>query len=153
MQIKKILSLCEKIKIEEILKKNYDCEFELRDYFVVLTADDKIWLCSKDFEKIEINNLKRVNSIGLYFGKLKKNDKIQLSIEGSMLVGKTAKKNVVVVENIQAYINGNNVYVSYENCEVNNFVIVKHKNDFFGSAILREGGLLENILPKSRRFL
>ncbi|MBU5689056.1 MAG: hypothetical protein KQA41_02430 [Candidatus Aenigmarchaeota archaeon] len=153
MQIKKILNSKETKEIEDILEKNYSCNFRLRDYIVILTSDDKIWICSREIARIEIKNLKRVNAIGLYFGKLKRNNKIQLSIEGSMLVGKTARKNVVLVENIQEYIRGKDTFGICENCEKDNFVIVKNKNDFFGSGILRENGVIENILPKSRRFI
>lgn len=139
-------------EIEDILKKNYDCNFRLRDYIVILTADDKVWICSKDIAKIEIKNLKRVNAMGLYFGKIKRNNKIQLSIEGSMLVGRTAKKNIALLENISDYIKGKDGVGICENCEKDNFVIIKHENDFFGCGILREDRI-ENILPKSRRFV
>lgn len=153
MQIKKILNSKEAKEIEEILKKNYECELRLRDYVVILTADDKVWICSRDVAKIELKNLKRVNAIGLYFGKLKRNGKIQLSIEGSMLVGKTAKKNVAIVEDIWDFVKGKDVKCLCENCEKDNFVIVKHGSDFFGCGVLREGNVIENILPKSRRFV
>ncbi|MFH8080339.1 MAG: hypothetical protein QXO84_00445 [Candidatus Aenigmatarchaeota archaeon] len=152
MQIKKILSSKEIKEIENIIRKNYDSSFKLRDYFVFLTADDKLWICSLDLKKIELKKLKRINAIGLYFGKLKRNEKIQLSIEGSMLVGKTAKKNVAIVEKIEEYMEGKNVSCNCLNCEKDNFVIVKNCEDFFGTGVLRENCILENILPKSRRL-
>jgi len=153
MQIKKILNSKEAKEIEEIIKKNYSSKLRLRDYIVILTADDKVWLCSRDLARIEMNNLKRVNAIGMYFGKLKRNGKIQLSIEGSMLVGKTAEKNVAEIEDAESYMEGKDVYSECKNCEKDNFVIVKHGEDFLGAAVLRDDGRLENILPKSRRMI
>jgi NOL1/NOP2/fmu family ribosome biogenesis protein len=153
MQIKKILNSKEAREVERILEENYACNFRLRDFIVLLTADDKLWLCSRSLATIDLKNLKRVNAIGLYFGKLKRNRKIQLSIEGSMLVGSTAKKNVAIIEDVEDYMRGKDVLAECKNCEKDNFVIVKYKKDFLGSGVLREGGRIENILPKSRRMV
>ncbi|MCX8178248.1 MAG: hypothetical protein N3D75_00240 [Candidatus Aenigmarchaeota archaeon] len=153
MQIKKMLNSKESKEIEQLIKNNYGCEFRIRDYVVIISADEKIWLCSRDLAKIELKNIKRVNSIGLYFGKIKRNNKIQLSIEGSMLLGKNATKNIAEIDDINGYVAGKDVYCKCENCEENNFVIVRHKNDFFGCGVLRENGKIENILPKSRRMI
>jgi hypothetical protein len=38
------------------------------------------------------------------------------------------------------------------NCEVNNFVLIKNENDFFGSGILREDKI-ESLVPKARRIM
>ena len=153
MQIKKILNSKESKEIENMLEKNYGSKFRLRDYIVLITADDKVWVCSRGLVKIDVKNLRRVNAIGMYFGKLKRNEKIQLSIEGSMIVGKTAKKNVCSIEDIESWIKGKDVFTECKNCEKDNFVIVKHEKDFLGSGILREDERIENILPKSRRMV
>ncbi len=153
MQIKKILNSKEAREIERILEENYGCKFRLRDFIVLLTADDKVWICSRDLAKIDLKCLRRVNAIGLYFGKIKRNRKIQLSIEGSMLVGKTAKKNVALIKDVEDYMKGKDVFTDCKNCEKNNFVIVKYGNDFLGCGVLREGGRIENILPKSRKMV
>jgi len=154
MQIKKVLNSKEIKKIEEILTRNYSCDFKLREYFVFINSDDKLWIVSKDIVKFETENLRRINSMGLYFGRLKKNNKISLSIEGCQLIGKTAKKNIVIVneENMKKFFNGNDIVGEQINCEVNNFVLVKFKDDFIGMGILRDGKI-ENLLPKSRRLI
>jgi NOL1/NOP2/fmu family ribosome biogenesis protein len=153
MQIKKILNSKESKEIEDLLEKNYGSGFRLRDYIVLITADDKVWVCSRGLANVDVKNLRRVNAIGMYFGKLKRNEKVQLSIEGSMLVGKTAEKNVCVIDDVDGWMKGKDVFTECKNCEKDNFVIVKHKNDFLGSGILREDGRIENILPKSRRMV
>ena len=152
MQIKKVLNSKEAKEIEEMIRNNYDSNFRIRDYVLVLTADDKIWICSRDISKIDLKNLRRVNAIGLYFGKLKRNNKLQLSIEGSMLVGKDSNKNIAEIYDVNEFIEGKDVYCTCKNCEKNNFVIVKYRKDFFGSGILRDENKIENILPKSRRM-
>lgn len=153
MQIKKILNSKEAKEIEEMIKANYQSDFRIRDYIVLITSDDKIWLCSRDIAKIELKNIKRINSIGLYFGRLKRNNKIQLSIEGSMLVGGNARKNIAEIDDIGNYVAGKDVLCKCENCEKDNFVIIKHNKDFLGSGILRDDSKIENILPKSRRMI
>jgi NOL1/NOP2/fmu family ribosome biogenesis protein len=153
MQIKKILNSKEAKEIESLLEKNYGSKFRLRDYILIITADDKVWLCSRGLAKVDLKNLRRVNAIGMYFGKLKRNEKVQLSIEGSMLIGKDAEKNVCLIDDVDGWMGGKDVFGKCENCENDNFVIVKHEKDFLGSGILRNDGRIENILPKSRRMV
>lgn len=152
MQIKKVLNSKEIKKIEEILYTNYLSNFRLRDYFVFVTSDDKVWIINKDIEKLDLSSLKRINFIGLYFGKLKKGNKIKLSIEGCQLV--SAKKNVVIIdeENMKMFLQGSDVNGEKIDCELNNFVILKYGNDFIGTGILREDKV-ENLLSKSRRIV
>lgn len=134
-----------------MLYSNYLSDFRLRDYFVFVTTDDKVWIASKDLVKLELGKLRRINFIGLYFGKLKKGNKIKLSIEGCQLV--KAKKNIVIVdeENMKKFLQGSDVNGKQIDCELNNFVIIKYENDFIGSGILREDRV-ENGLSKSRRL-
>lgn len=39
------------------------------------------------------------------------------------------------------------------NCEVNNFVLIKHEEDFYGSWILRENKIIESNVPNGRRIM
>jgi NOL1/NOP2/fmu family ribosome biogenesis protein len=91
----------------------------------------------------------------MYFGRLKRNEKIQLSVEGSQIVGRLANKNIAIVddENISRYMEGLDCkWDKLINCEVNNFVLIKNENDFFGSGILREDKI-ESLVPKARRIM
>jgi NOL1/NOP2/fmu family ribosome biogenesis protein len=147
----KILNKEEVKKIEMILRKNYGARIKFKDV-LFKTSREKIWIGTKKAFKF-LNKL-RVNSLGLYFGRIKRNEKIQLSIEGSQIVGEKAKKNIVIIdeENLEKFLQGLNFFTKkLIDCELNNFVLVKFKEDFVGSGILR-GGYVENILPKARRI-
>jgi NOL1/NOP2/fmu family ribosome biogenesis protein len=151
MQIKE-MSKEEIEKLENLLEKNYGAKIKFKDK-IFKTSEEKIWLISKEALDFDFSKL-RVNSAGLYFGKLKRNEKIQLSIEGVQLIGKKAKKNVVIIdeENLKKFLQGFD-FSSQKliDCEINNFILIKYEDDFVGTGILREN-YVENILPKARRI-
>ena len=152
MQVE-ILNKKEIQKIENILKKNYSSELNLKEYLVLKNEIDEIWISSKEIANIDITNL-NVNSTGLYFGKLKDGDKISLSIEGCQLIGRTAKRNIAEIddENLVRFMEGFDVKPKEKiDCEENNFVLIKYQDDFVGTGILRKN-IIENKLPKSRRI-
>lgn len=152
MQIKKILSDEEIRKIEEIIHTNYGCWINLQNMFI--TRDDKLWIAGKDINLREIANLKNCHRIGIYFGKLKRNNKIKLSIEGAMMIGEKAVKNVARIDDKEAinFIQGYDVNKFKNiNCEKNNFVIVKNGDDVLGVGILRDD-YIENLISKARRI-
>ena len=149
MQVEKI----NKKDVLKLIEKNYGCRIKIRGVFL-RTTKEKIWLASNAIQNFDFGKVK-INSVGLYFGKLKRNDKIQLSIEGSQIVGRFARKNILELDKKQAmkYLQGFDVRVEkFENCEVNNFVILRFGKDIIGSGILREDGRIENLLPKTRRL-
>ena len=149
MQVEKI----NKRDVLELIEKNYGCKIKIRGVFLK-TSKEKIWLASDAVQNFNLSKV-QVNSVGLYFGKLKRNNKIQLSIEGSQIVGRYAQKNILELNEKQAmrYLQGFDAKVeNFENCEINNFVILKLGKDIIGSGILREDGRIENLLPKTRRL-
>lgn len=149
MQIEKV----NKKEILRLIEKNYGCKIRIRGIFLK-SSKEKIWLASNAIQNFNFNRVK-INSIGLYFGKLKRNDKIQLSIEGSQIVGKYAQKNILELDEKQAmkYLQGFDVRVErFDSCEINNFVILRFGKDIIGSGILRKDGRIENLLPKTRRL-
>jgi NOL1/NOP2/fmu family ribosome biogenesis protein len=139
-------------KLENLLEKNYGAKIKFKDK-IFKTSEEKIWLISKEALEFDFSKL-RVNSAGLYFGKLKRNEKIQLSVEGVQLIGKKAKKNVAIIdeENLKKFLQGFD-FSSQKliDCEINNFILIKYGDDFVGTGILREN-YVENILPKARRI-
>lgn len=151
MQIKKIMNKKEIEELKRIIKKNYGVIPDIEKAF--LTSDDKIWITSSaiDFKIFDV--LKRCYRIGIYFGRLKRNDKIKLSMEGAIMVGK-ATKNVAIVddENAMKFLRGEDIK-EFEpiECEENNFVIVRRGKDAIGVGILRDG-YIENLVPKARRI-
>ncbi len=145
MQVKKINPR----EIEELIKENYDSDFSLDSFNVFIRKDQKVFLASKGLPMPLIEK----SDYLLHFGTIKRNRKIQLSVEGSQLVGKTAKKNIAILdeENISKFVEG--LPAKPEkliDCSVGNFVLVKHGKDFFGSGVLREG-YIEGYIPKERR--
>ncbi len=140
--------------IEDILEKHYGVSINLREFEVLKTGvDEKIWLVSKAVSRINLDELK-INVMGMYFGKLKRNNKIKLSIEGCQMIGDEVIRNVVDVddEHAQRFMKGGNLEVTNINdCEQNNFVLIKHNSDFLGIGKL-SNTFVENLIPKSRRI-
>ena len=73
----------------------------------LLQKENDIFLVTKDVDKIDLGAL-NVNSIGLYFGEIR-HEKLRLSIEGSQIIGKQAKKNVIFEDKAAAENNNPNV--------------------------------------------
>jgi len=152
MQIEK-MSNEEKRELEGIIQKNYGTKIKFREV-LLKTKKGKIWMFYEDFPEVWWKKL-RINSVGLYLGKLKRNYKIKLSLEGAQIVGKYAEKNIIEVDEdeLKRFLSGENIEKFYPvNAERNNFVLVKHKDDIVGVGILRDG-YVENLLPKIRRII
>ena len=155
MQINKmkILERKEIEKIEDIVERNYGTKINLRQFLVLETFEEKIWLTAKDLLSINLSKLP-VNCVGMNFGKLKRNGKINLTIEGSQMVGVEATKNLVLLneDNAKKFMQGSDVKPDKEiNCEYHNFSIIKSGEDILASSLLTEEGI-ENQLPRSRRI-
>jgi NOL1/NOP2/fmu family ribosome biogenesis protein len=151
MQVKK-MSENEKKEIEKIVEKNYGAKLDLSSFDCYINNRNEIYIVSKSVDE---RLIPIASYVGIYFGRLKRNEKIQLSVEGSQIVGRLANKNIAIVddENISRYMEGLECkWSELVNCEVNNFVIIKNGNDFFGSGILREDKI-ESLVPKARRIM
>ena len=151
MQVKKA-SLEEREEIEKIIEKNYGAKVDLSKYNVYINKRKEIFLAQKNLDE---SLIERASYFGLYFGKLKRNNKIQLSVEGSQIIGKLASKNIAILddENIFRFMEGLPAkWKELINCEKNNFVLIKNENDFFGCGILREEAI-ESFVPKGRRIM
>jgi len=151
-----ILDKKEVKKLQEIIDKNYKSDFELKDFGVMLGSEERVWLAARDIFSLDFDFTKLpVNSIGMNFGKLKRNGKMRLTIEGSQLVGKNAERNVAVIadEHAENFLRGEDVAVSQAvDCEEHNFVIVKTESEVIVGGALFGEGKLKNLLPKSRRI-
>lgn len=112
--------------------------------------DGDIFLISRDIERLDLQQL-RINSLGLYFGQLR-NDELRLSIEGSQIVGKTATKNVVELDDTEfkLWLRGEDIEKTLIDCS--GYVLIKHNTDFVGCGKCKEGKIL-NFVPKARRVL
>jgi NOL1/NOP2/fmu family ribosome biogenesis protein len=151
MQVKK-MSKEEINELKRILEKNYGASVDFSGYDCFMNKRKEIFIALKNLDDKLVENS---SYLGIYFGKLKRNEKIQLSVEGSQIIGKCATKNVAILdeENIHRFMEGLECkWKELINCEKNNFVLIKNGNDFFGCGILREDKI-ESLVPKARRIM
>jgi NOL1/NOP2/fmu family ribosome biogenesis protein len=147
MQNLKILKKKDKKRFLELLKKQFGFEEKL-DYNFLINTKNKIFIINKDLVNIDMEKI-RINSIGLYIAEFR-NDEVRLSIEGSQLIGKKAKKNILELDNKQArdWMKGNDLEIETKE---KSFVIIKNNNDYLGSGKSTLDKIL-NFVPKSRRL-
>lgn len=145
------LKILNKKKVKEILaliKKQFDAEVNLDDFAFLKSEKDKIYLVNRDIDKIDFQKL-RIDTIGNYFAFIK-NNKIRLSIEGSEIIGPKAKNNVYELneEQVKQWMQGIDLETDNTSEE---FVLIKHNNDFLGTGKIKQGKIL-NFIPKGRRL-
>jgi NOL1/NOP2/fmu family ribosome biogenesis protein len=147
----KILNKKEAAEIASKINEIYDSNINFDNFVVLLTGrENKIWLASRKIFEIKLENLK-INSIGLYFGR-EDRGKFRLSVEGAQMIGKTAKKNICEIEDVWNFLRGFDVKPTKEvNCNENEYVLVKYKEDILGIAKLQDG-MLKSVLPKARKI-
>ncbi len=147
MQKLKILSKRETKEILKMIESQWDAKLKL-DYVFLKNDEGKIFIINKEFSDIDEKKL-RINSMGLYFGELRNNE-LRLTIEASQIIGKQAKKSIIDLDDqqIKDYIKGKDI--EYRS-EEKGFFLIKHKDDFYGSAKLKNNTIL-NFFPKSRRI-
>ena len=143
-------------EIKELLLKikeqwDSDLKEDAEKYAFLRNAEDKIFIANKEVFSIDFSKI-RINSLGVYFAQYDKMG-LRLSIEGSQMIGKHAKKNFVEIDEKQAkeWMKGEDIFIGEEK-ELNGFVLVKYNNDFLGSGkYQKETGKVFNFVPKARR--
>jgi NOL1/NOP2/fmu family ribosome biogenesis protein len=152
-QIKEILNLINRqwdcdVKLDYAFLKNETLEQKKRFENTVFKKN-KIFIASKEIFNLDFSKL-RINSLGLEFATIEKNNQIRLSIEGSQIIGPKAKKNIIELDEkeIKTWLKGEDVE---KEAEASGFVIVKHNNDFYGTGKYKEKRIL-NFIPKERRI-
>ena len=143
----KILNNKEVKGILKLLDNQFGFKEKL-NYVFLMNTKNKIYLVNKDIERIDIDNL-RIDAIGLYFGEVN-HGSLRLSIEGSQMIGKRVRKNIVELdkEDAELWSMGNDIDKEFN---VYGFVILKHKKDFIGCGKYKEGKIF-NYVPKERRL-
>ena len=144
------LKALNKKQIKELLsniEEHYGIKELKLDYIFYQNNKGRIFLLSNKFKEFDHKDL-NINSLGLYFANIKDND-VRLSVEGSQLIGDKAKKNVVEIneKELKDWLLGENL----ENKNGKGFVIIKNKNDFYGSGRIVDNKLL-NFVPKEKRM-
>lgn len=146
--MQKILNSRDVKKILNWLKEHYGIRDLKIDSAFLKSTKYKIYLISRKISELETKDL-RINIIGMYFAKDEK-EEIRLTIEGSQIIGPKATKNVVELneQQLSNWLNGQDIEFD---AAVEGFIIIKHKNDFYGVGRYKEGKIL-NYVPKERRI-
>ncbi|MBS1267225.1 MAG: Ribosomal RNA small subunit methyltransferase F [Candidatus Woesearchaeota archaeon] len=141
----KILNTRDVKEINNLIEKQWGVRLDLNLAF--LKKKFKIYVVSRTLGKIDFTKL-RINNVGMYFGHIKNNE-IRLSIEGSMIVGPLAEKNILEISDwqLQGWLNGEELEAKNKN---HSFVLIKHKDDFVGCG-KQIGNRVLNYVPKARR--
>ncbi len=145
----KILNTREIKPVKEAVKNQFGCRI-VEDLVFLKNQKDRIFIVNKDISKLDLGGL-RINSIGLYFGEYK-HEKLRLSIEGAQFVGKSAKKNIVILkeEGAARWMKGNDIFLQKKSLALGGFVILKHAGDILGCGKYN-GKKILNYVPKERR--
>jgi NOL1/NOP2/fmu family ribosome biogenesis protein len=152
----KLIPLKEKKELIEKLSYFYNTNTTNleQNTFYINEKTSKIYITNTPIEETKLN-IKRINSLGLYFGTYHDNNRFRLSIEGSRLI--SPKKNYIILnkKSLKSFIAGENLFKEEVN-QINwedkcPFLIVKYKNDNLGCANIKET-IIINYTPKSRRL-
>lgn len=137
-------------KIKKILLEQYSIKEKL-DYVFYITQNNDLYIINNAMREINIEKL-RINTIGIYVGELK-DDELRLSIEGSQIIGKLAKKNIYEIDSKLARMWMYGLDIPCKENYGKTLVIIKNKEngDFLGSGRYKEGKILNHV-PKGRRI-
>ncbi len=116
--------------------------------FVLLKRKNRILIANKEILKNKKLFKLNVQRAGLYIAKVDEKS-IKLSIEGSQIFGKYAKKNIVELneEEFKKWMQGLDIRKSL----AKGVYIVKYKEHYLGTTT-SDGKRLMNRVPKERRF-
>jgi NOL1/NOP2/fmu family ribosome biogenesis protein len=146
------------------------------DYVFFMNQRNKIFIVTREVERLKEKKL-AVTNLGSYFGELMHNGEVRLSIEGSQILGKLAKQNVLELNKDQArlWMKGQPLQLTLQSQDlptpdhtlnrpsqttqsknrydqVSGFQIIKYGKDYMCCGKVKEGILL-NFMPKNRRIL
>ncbi|MBT4334419.1 hypothetical protein HOD61_01230 [archaeon] len=141
------------LKAKEVKKifKQIDEQFNIGnvelDYYFFISRKDRVYIISRGLGENDLLSL-RLSHSGLYFCTIEK-DGIRMSIEGSQLIGKYAKQNVITVDDDHRdlWITGSDLHLSEEDL---GYVLIKNGSDFYGCG-RNVGDKILTYIPKSRR--
>ncbi|MCW1296359.1 MAG: hypothetical protein OH319_01620 [Candidatus Parvarchaeota archaeon] len=146
--IAKKLSRGEEKKIFDELSKQYGIKFKNK-FLWFESGKGRLWILNKN---VDVNEFKRmrIKFLGTYVA-FKEKDGIRLTIEGSQIFGKEARKNVIEVteKDLHEWLRGYDLQIK---TNFTGYVIIKRGNDFAGCGKAL-GNKILNMVPKSRRIM
>lgn len=130
--------------------KQIEAQFETtfsKDYIFFLSPKDRVYILTKDYQKIQDKKMK-INNLGLYIATIEK-DGVRLSIDGSQLL--KPKKNVISItrEQLDLWIAGRDLEIDNDDY---GYFCVKYEKEFIGCGKLKNN-ILNNFIPKQRRIV
>ena len=154
----KVLNSKEVKELKKIIKNNWDSDVDL-DYAFVHSGSERLYVINKEISKIDWQNL-RISMMGSSIGTY--NEKgFRLNIEGTQLVGPSAKKNVIEIndEQVWDWMKGKDIeidenlkkQIDEKKIEPHLFVIIKRGNDYLSSGKIKNN-LILNHVSKSRKL-
>ena len=163
MQELKLLNNKDVKHIKKRIKDIWDSDIET-DYGYLLSEKDKLFIVNKEVAKIEWKNL-RLSSIGITIGTYEEKG-FRLNVEGSQLIGKHAKKNIVELDEdqIKRWLLGNDLDIDDElrvqidkkikddKLDVKEFLLIENNGDFYGTGRIKDDKIL-SFLSKSRKLV
>jgi NOL1/NOP2/fmu family ribosome biogenesis protein len=157
MQNLKFLNSKEKRELKKKLAENYDFEGEIEGFILLSTKEERVYVLSgAELLPDKFDKEARVDRAGLYIGKIISNG-VLLNVEGSQIIGPLAKKNILEIDDshLEPWLKGEDFSLLEKEKSLlsseSGIFIVKHKDDFFGSAIIKNGSDL-NQISKSRQL-
>jgi|SRR3989344_263599 len=143
----KMLHKKETRKIIDELEDYYGAGGLKMDCIFLKNNKNKIFIISKDFKSLDARDL-RVNGLGLYFLNVSKGPR--LSIEGSQIIGRKARKNVYEVEDneLSEWLKGYDLKCDES---LKGYKIIRSNKDFYGVGFA-SNGKIKNFIPKERRI-
>jgi NOL1/NOP2/fmu family ribosome biogenesis protein len=119
-------------------------------YVFLLGSNDKIFLIKREVADINLAEL-RIDTLGMYFGQLYKNQ-LRLSIEGCQIIGKKATKGIIEISERQmhSWMLGEDIHdIELAPEHEGKFLIVTYKKDILGCGKYKEK-VLYNYVTKTR---
>ncbi len=158
----KILNSKSKKIVISMLEDRFNFDKKTLQNYVFIQSGDRIYITNRNIEALPLNEL-RVDNIGLYIASMEPkfdHAKIRLSVEGSQIIGKTAKKNMLSInkEELELWILGKDITMENSACDSNcepGFIILKFHDKFdhfLGCGLLTREGIVKNYIPKERRL-
>jgi NOL1/NOP2/fmu family ribosome biogenesis protein len=149
------LNAKQKKEFYALLHEHFETDFKFPGYLFV-SQKNKYYTIDEKYK--EVSHLKiNTKVLGLYIAEVNKFGEIRLSIEGSQLVGPTATKHILELNQIEAekFISGADIDVAKEKLPEKYHIIfrkTKEYIDYLGCGKVKDGILL-NFTPKGRRVV
>ncbi len=144
----RVLNSREKKPIVKAINEQWGSDFN--PDVLLMSNKNKLFVMDRGIEQLDWSQF-RVDKAGLYIGKHEK--EIRLSIEGSQIVGKSAKDNILDVsdEETKLWFQGKDIERDEADlAHLSGYIILKNRDDFLGSGKMMKDKIL-NFVPKGRR--